>query len=42
MNFEHIVKQKTIRMTGPINVSNGYKAMKIYSPKEVMENEEDD
>jgi len=37
MNFEHIVKQKTIRMAGVINVENGYNAIEICSPKEAVE-----
>jgi len=40
MNFEHIVKEKTIKMTEHINVKNGYRAMGIYSPEEVMKDEE--
>jgi hypothetical protein len=39
MNFEHIVKRKTIKMTGAINTLNGYQAIEIYSPMEVIENE---
>ena len=39
MNFEHIVKRKTIKMTGHINTMNGYRAIEIYSPMEVIENE---
>lgn len=39
MNFQHIVKRKTIRMTGHINMMNGYRAIEIYSPMEVVENE---
>ena len=31
MNFEHIVKQKTIRMTGVINIENGYNPIDICS-----------
>ena len=37
MNLKHIVKDKTIEMTGIINIENGYNAVKIYSPKEVIE-----
>ena len=36
MNFEHIVKPKTVRMTGIINIENGYNAIKIYSPEEAV------
>jgi predicted nucleic acid-binding protein len=39
MNFQHIVKRKTIRMTGHINIMNGYRAVEIYSPMEVVEDE---
>lgn len=41
MNFEHIVKLKTERMTGAINILNGYRAIEIVSPMEVVENEND-
>ena len=40
MNFQHIVKRKTIKMTSAINTINGYKAIEIYSPMEVIENDE--
>ena len=39
MNFEHIVKRKTIKMTGAINILNNYHAIEIYSPMEVVESE---
>ena len=39
MNFEHIVKQKTIRMTALINTENGYKAIDICSSEEAIEND---
>jgi hypothetical protein len=39
MNFQHIVKRKTILATGKINNLNGYRAVEIYSPMEVVENE---
>ena len=39
MNFQHIVKRKTILATGKINNLNGYRAIEIYSPMEVIENE---
>ena len=42
MNFEHIVKRKTIRMTEHINRMNGYNAVEIHSPAEVVEYEEGD
>jgi hypothetical protein len=38
-NFKHIVKRKTIEMTGLINFREGYKKVGIYSPTEVIENE---
>ena len=39
MNFKHIVKRKTILATEKINKLNGYRAIEIYSPMEVVENE---
>ena len=39
MNFQHIVKYKTEKMTGAINTLNGYRAVEIVSPMEVIENE---
>jgi len=39
MNFQHIVKRKTVKMTGYINTLNGYHAIEIYSPMEVVEDE---
>ncbi len=39
MNFQHIVKRKTVKMTEHINTMNGYHAVEIYSPMEVVENE---
>ena len=41
MNFQHIVKRKTKIGTGNINALNGYRVVKIYSPMEVVENEND-
>jgi hypothetical protein len=41
MNFQHIVKRKTVKMTGAINTLNGYRAVEIYSPMEVIESEDD-
>jgi hypothetical protein len=41
MNFQHIVKRKTVKMTGAINTLNGYQAVEIYSPMEVVESEAD-
>ena len=39
MNFKHIVKRKTILATGKINNLNGYRAIEIYSPMEVVDDE---
>lgn len=39
MNFKHIVKRKTVLSTGKINILNGYHAIEIYPPMEVVENE---
>jgi len=41
MNFQHIVKRKTKILTGNINVLNGYRAVEILNPMEVVENEYD-
>ena len=41
MNFQHIVKRKTKIITGNINVLNGYRAVEILNPMEVVENEND-
>jgi len=41
MNFEHIVKRKTKIETEKINISNGYHAVEIFNPMEVVENEND-
>ena len=41
MNFQHIVKRKTKLATGSINVLHGYRAVEIYTPMEVVENESD-
>ena len=41
MNFEHIVKRKTKIETENINVLNGYHAVEIFNPMEVVENEND-
>ena len=40
-NFQHIVKRKTIIMTSLVNNREGYKSIDIYSPSEVIENDED-
>ena len=39
MNFQHIVKRKTKLATGSINSLNGYRAVEIFNPMEVVENE---
>ena len=39
MNFQHIVKHKTKKMTGAINTLNNYRAIEIVLPMEVVENE---
>jgi hypothetical protein len=39
MNFQHIVKRKTKLLTGNINALNGYRAVEIVTPMEVIENE---
>jgi predicted nucleic acid-binding protein len=39
LNFEHIVKRKTIDMTGIINYEYNYQTVGIFSPTEVIENE---
>ena len=41
MNFQHIVKRKTKIGTGNINTLNGYRAVEILNPMEVVENEND-
>ena len=41
MNFLHIVKRKTKLMTGNINILNGYRAVEIFNPMEVIESEND-
>jgi len=40
MNFQHIVKRKTKIGTGNINALNGYRIVEIYSPMEVIEEDE--
>ena len=41
MNFQHIVKRKTKIGTGNINALNGYRAVEICTPMEVVDNEDD-
>lgn len=40
LNFAHIVRRKTILLTEIVNIKEGYKGIGIYSPMEVVENEE--
>jgi hypothetical protein len=40
-NYKHIVKRKTIIMTNLVNNREGYKNIDIYSPSEVIENDEE-
>jgi len=40
LNFEHIVRKKTLEMTGYVNAELGYRPIKIYSPMEVVEREQ--
>ena len=40
MNFQHIVKRKTKIGTGNINALNSYRAVEIYTPMEVVEDED--
>jgi len=39
LNFEHIVRKKTVLMTGSLNAQLGYRAVEIYSPMEVVDRE---
>jgi hypothetical protein len=36
LNFQHIVREKTIRIAGEIHIREGYKAVEIYKPSEVL------
>jgi len=40
LNFKHIVRKKTIELTELVNVREGYRKVQIYTPMEVVENEE--
>ena len=40
LNFKHIVRRKTIEGTELINFQEGYKKIGIYSPAEVIDNED--
>ena len=39
-NFQYIVKRKTVTMTESVNLREGYKRIGIFSPTEVIENDE--
>ena len=39
-NFKHIVKRKTVTMTEVVNLREGYKRIGIFSPTEVIEDDE--
>ena len=39
LNFTHIVRKKTVTMTGLVNTVYGYKPVEIHSPMEVVERE---
>ena len=39
LNFEHIVRKKTVIMTGALNAQHGYRAVEIRSPMEVVDRE---
>lgn len=39
-NFKHIVKRKTILLTEIVNLREGYKKIGIFSPTEVIENDD--
>jgi predicted nucleic acid-binding protein len=39
LNFRHIVREKTIKMTSAINMLLGYKAVEINAPMEVIDDE---
>ena len=40
-NFKHIVKRKTILMVNLINTREGFKNIDVYSPSEVVENDDE-
>ena len=39
LNFEHIVRKKTLELTGYVNTELGYRPIKIHSPMEVVDRE---
>jgi hypothetical protein len=40
LNFKHIVKRKTVMMAEVVNLREGYNRIGIFSPKEVIDDEE--
>ena len=40
LTFKHIVKRKTVTMTGHVNTELGYKPVEIHLPMEVVERED--
>jgi len=40
LNFKHIVRKKTVTMTGLVNIDLGYRPIEIHSPMEVVDREE--
>ena len=40
LNFEHIVKDKAIRITATVNEAEGYEQIGIYEPGEVVKDDE--
>ena len=41
-NFKHIVRLDKIRLFNSVNLAQGYKALSIYSPREVMSHDKED
>ena len=39
LNFKHIVRKKTVTLTGLVNTNLGYKPVEIHSPMEVVDRE---
>ena len=39
LNFEHIVRKKTLELTGYVNTELGYRPIQIHSPMEVVDRE---
>ncbi|MCL1829609.1 MAG: hypothetical protein FWG32_09005 [Oscillospiraceae bacterium] len=39
LNFKHIVRKKTVTMTGRVNTDLGYRPVEIHSPMEVVDRE---